>query len=241
MKHVVVTWLLLCSSAFSQTIFSGSVGGVFTNPREGDVDGAGTNVIVFPGTVLNGELRFTPAASYTAGTEPFLLGRFDFQAVGTSVSGLTFNVTLGTQNADGSTGSVDFCLDMPIVQVGEPGFREIQLLFDPNETHTSAVNGTPYTFAYAGITPTEERADEVYNALGSIADVQAGSGYLWATVVQAPAGTPIDPDCGCIDCNQPPPGVPEPATAILAAFGALAWFARRWFTSARSQAACSSC
>lgn len=233
----IVIGLCVCfaSTGHGQTL-AGSVTGVFTNPLGSDVGGVGTNTITFPGTADDtGTLRFTATANYSISDQPFLLGRVDFQSVVTDVRGLTFQVTLGTQNDDGSVGSVDFCPTLSLLQTGEPGFREVNLLFDPNQMHTSAVNGTPYTFAFAGVTDGESWPGYANDTLYSVAGNAASTGYIWGVLEQAAPGTPIDPNCGTGDCGcNPPPGVPEPATGLLAILGLLGAAGVRRYSASRS-------
>ena len=214
---VLVAMLAAAPAARGQGArFAGAVTGDFIEPIGGSVEGVGTNTLRFLGDSPEGSLHFTAAAGYSAADHPFLLGRVEFTAGGDMPSQVTFRVGLEAQTTVCARGAVQFSTPIPFLVSGEPGFRQESLQFGPNQKWTEKVGGTDYTLAFAGITDAPVwtgTASEVLTAVGGQPGV---AGYVWATLDPPSLTTVPQGQCGCY---TPPPGVPEPATWLLAGIG----------------------
>jgi PEP-CTERM motif len=216
--------------------FTGGISATWADPVGGSVEGVGTGTVRFTGSSPEGELRFTPAGPFAASTQPFLLGRVDFTAGGLHPQQLTFRVGLDAATADGGPGPVEFAPQVRIEEFADPGYRELQAVFDTGSKATTALGKTNYSLAFAGVTGTTDWDPTFGDRVIGVEGEPSSTAYLWATLDPAPGpvgpvGTvkpvdtgepsePVDTTVSPVDSGLPrSPGVPEPATWVLAGIG----------------------
>jgi PEP-CTERM motif len=223
--------------------FTGGISATWTDPVGGGVEGVGTGAVRFTGADPIGELKFTAAGPFSAGPQPFQLGRVDFTAGGLQPSQLTFRVGLDTATTGGAAGTAVFSPRVAIDEFSEPGYRELQVIFDRTAHSTATLGGKAYTLGFAGLTNSTTWDPTFGDRLIGVVGEPTSTGYLWATLDPAPdkVGSPIPvpgpvetppPVRGPVETPEPGtggtstegggqdvPGVPEPATWILAGIG----------------------
>src|SRR5262245_3264421 len=225
--------------------FTGGISATWADPVGGSVEGVGTGTIRFTGSNPEGELRFTAAGPFTGGTQPFLLGRVDFTAGGLHPQQLTFRVALDATTADVGRGPVEFAPEVRIEEFADPGYRELQAVFDVGAKATTALGKTNYSLAFAGVTGTKEWDPTFGDRVIGVEGEPSSTAYLWANLDPAPStvgpirpvepadpvrpvkpieggetSETIDPTSSPVDTGFPrSPGVPEPATWVLAGIG----------------------
>ncbi|HJZ93577.1 MAG TPA: PEP-CTERM sorting domain-containing protein, partial [Gemmataceae bacterium] len=187
----------------------------------------------------------TAAGPFSAGPQPFQLGRVDFTAGGLQPSQLTFRVGLDTTTT-GVAGAAVFSPRVSIEEFSEPGYRELDVIFDRTAHATATVGGKKYTLGFAGLTNSTTWDPTFGDRLIGVVGEPTSTGYLWGTLDPAPdkvgGPTPVTgpvetppPVRGPVDPvdtpvptsggpsveggGQVPPGVPEPATWVLAGIG----------------------
>jgi hypothetical protein len=223
--------------------FTGAISATWTDPVGGGVEGVGTGTVRFTGADPVGELKFTAAGPFSAGAQPFQLGRVDFTAGGLQPSQLTFRVGLDTATAGGPKGTAAFSPRVSVEEFSEPGYRELDVIFDRTAHSTATVGGKPYTLGFAGLTNSTTWDPTFGDRLIGVVGEPTSTGYLWATLnpapdkvgsptsvpgpvetpptVRGPVETPppveVPPVSG--SGGQDVPGVPEPATCVLAGIG----------------------
>ncbi|MEZ6139669.1 MAG: hypothetical protein R3B84_03775 [Zavarzinella sp.] len=210
-KHFLFATLVACftlGGASAQPIFSGGVTGHWNFAVGGEfVDGFGTPSLTF---AEFGLLEFTPANSVTAGPQPFLIGKVQFN------SGLGIpseaRLSIGLSVISNETGTVWFCPKVELFPFEEPGLIQGNAIFSPDQTWTSRVDGQAYELAFLGLTDGATLDDSLRPILQHVQGDDPAVGYLWATLNDGNLAKSSN-YLGCYDCGEPPVENPDPHLA----------------------------
>jgi hypothetical protein len=217
----IVALGIVGSASAQTTQFNGTLDGTFTRAVGGNVSGVGTSTLQFNGSTT-GTFTFTPAATYAAFDQPFLLGKIDFDAGGNSPSNITFTLSLDATFPDGRRGRVDFGPNLEVEQFAESSYRLQTAFFTGSDTTT--VGRSEYTLHLDRVTPTTTYDPNAPRLITDDNGPGTSEGFVWAKITQR--NLPYPP------CHEPHP-VPEPATWVMAllgmvGLGGMVWLKKRF-------------